>query len=477
MQFNIFSYAFIVIILCIFIKDFNKPLETIFKHVLIFGLILSFNTNLGNFVELGTSSVGYMFIINLILLAIGFVLIFSKKNYNFKIIKIGTIAVISVTLGILFAIIMPYSGGIIIDYDAYVGGDLTRVYDLTVSRSSFQFLINMVCFFIIASTIYNTYTKKNLIKTLSFILNTSVVIFASVFILELFGNYFLRISMSEHIFIPIFGYSHPTSINIDRFHGLFKETSHYALALFFLSLLCIVDVNLKKQSKNVKGIQSGIIRFLLFVILLAASTSFIGIFYLIVSLLLYIVFNAKLKIKKLSCVLVGLFALIFLCAIGTGHGEIIPKYERFEKLFNSFVRLINGEQAVFSSEGARLTSMYEMLILVAARPFFGIGAALVDAHSTILSMLGTIGIVGTGLWILAMVKIGRIKKQHWIFVLSVIVALTFSGGNGGLLELRFLYLFTVIGCVSSKVNISQQAAKLIYDKSKNAAVITKDRAT
>jgi len=134
MQFNIFSYAFIVIILCIFIKYFNKPLETIFKHVLIFGLILSFNTNLGNFVELGTSSVGYMFIINLILLAIGFVLIFSKKNYNFKIIKIGTIAVISVTLGILFAIIMPYSGGIIIDYDAYVGGDLTRVYDLTVSR-------------------------------------------------------------------------------------------------------------------------------------------------------------------------------------------------------------------------------------------------------------------------------------------------------------------------------------------------------
>ncbi len=461
MHFNLFSYVIIVILICIFIKDFNKPLESIFKHVLLLALVVSFNTNLGSFFQTEGSSAGYMFVFNIILAAIGIFLMFSKKHYESKVLKLSILAVLSVMIGLFGTRIRPYTGGIITDYDIYVGGDSSRVYELMVSKASYQFLINMVCFFIIASTIYNTFTKEDLVKSIRFILKTSGIIFMSVFVLETLGNYVLGISMAKHIFIPIFGYAHPTSINIDRYHGLFKETSHYALALFFLSLLCIIDINLtKKQSNNVKGIRNGIIRFLFFLFLLAISTSFIGILYFIICVLLYIVFNAKPKVKTFSCVLLVFAASAFLCLIVMGAENIIPKYSRFERLINSFIRLVNGEKGTFSSEGARLTSIYEMLVLVAARPFFGVGAALVDAHSTIFASLGSIGIVGTALWIFTMVKMGHIKVQHWFFVLLIIIALACAGGNGGLLEIRLLYLFATIGCVTLKPYRPQKSSEV-----------------
>lgn len=460
MHFNLFSYVLIIIIIYVVFKNFNKPLETMFKHILMVGLVVSFNTNLGNFFQLGASSVGYMFLINIILATIGVILIITKKNYKFKVLKFGFFTVLSLIIGLIGLKLRPYTGGIIIDYDKYVGGDSTRIYDLTVTGASYRFLINAVCFFIVASSVYNTFTKEDIIKSIKFILNISLAIYLSVFILETIGNYLLHISIAEKVFIPFFGYSHPTSVNIDRYHGLFKETSHYALALFFLSLLCVVDININKQINREKNIRKGIIRFLFFLFLLAISTSFIGIFYLFVSMLLYIAFDAKPKYKKIFCASACFVAVILICIIMTGHGNIIPLYERFEKLFSSFSRLIKGESADFSSEGARLTSMFEMLVLVAARPFFGIGVAAADAHSTILAMLGTTGIIGTGLWIITMLKASNIKRRCWFFIFLLIGALTCSGGNGGLTEIRLLYLFVAIGCVKFKIYGSQNATTL-----------------
>ena len=177
MHFNLFSYVLIIIIIYVVFKNFNKPLETMFKHILMVGLVVSFNTNLGNFFQLGASSVGYMFLINIILATIGVILIITKKNYKFKVLKFGFFTVLSLIIGLIGLKLRPYTGGIIIDYDKYVGGDSTRIYDLTVTGASYRFLINAVCFFIVASSVYNTFTKEDIIKSIKFILNISLAIY------------------------------------------------------------------------------------------------------------------------------------------------------------------------------------------------------------------------------------------------------------------------------------------------------------
>lgn len=450
MHFNLFTYVLLIILLIVVIMDFNKPLEAMFKHTLIVGLILSFNTNLGNLIQSETSSVGYALVVNLFLTVLGIVIIFTKKHYKFKTLKLGLIAVICVIIGLIGAKLSPYTGGIIVDYDAYVGGDLTRIYDLTVSGASYRFLLNIVMFVIIASAVYNVFTKDDIVKSLNIILKASSIIFAFAFILEVVGNYILKISITEYLYIPVFGYTRATSVNIDRFHGLFKEASHYSLALFFLSLLSIADINLKKQSYKAKGLQSSIVRLVFFLFLLITSTSFIGIFYFACAVLLYIAYNTKPQTKKLFIAFIIFAAIIVLLLLLSGNSEIIPKYDRFEKLFESLNNLLNGRRATFSSEGARLTSMFEMLALVEARPLFGIGAGLADAHSTILSALGTIGIPGTLIWFFVVVKTGRLNSQHIMFVIIMIVALTVSGGNGGILEARLLFIFIAVGCIRKR---------------------------
>lgn len=446
MHLNIFSYILIIVLLCIIIKDFNKSLETFFKHILTVGLIISFNMNLGFFVEIGTFSFGYATAINAVLAIVGITLIFSKKNYDFKVLKIGMGAIISVILGLILAKLRPYTGGIIYNYDAYVGGDLSRQYKLEVSSTNLAFVLNMAGYLIIASTVFNIYKKRDIIKLLKNIVNISIFIIFVAFTLEIIGNYVIGVSMTQQLYVPLFGYTEATSLNIDRFHGLFKEASHYSMGLFFLSILCVVNINWEKHLNHPNNVKTEMLKMFFLFFLLLTSTSFIAIFYFLVAICVYIIYNSRRKMQKI-CLFTAMLAIAAIAGLViTGNGNIIPKYDRFVRLFNSFVYLVNEETATFSSEGARLTSMFEMLKLVAARPLFGIGAAMADAHSTALSCLGTIGIVGSSIFLLAILKTCKISIQQGWLTFFIVFSLIFAGGIGGILEIRLLFVFMAIGC-------------------------------
>lgn len=409
-------------------------------------------TNLGYFVKIGTFDIGYSFVLSLVLFCIAVILIFSERLYDKKLMIIGGVFTLSCGIGLALAYIFSYKGGYIDDiskWDLYVLGQTEKVYGISPSLTHFKYLFNIAKYAVILSVTKATMDFRRVWDKLLDIINVIVVVVVVYGFFEVFSDKVIGKSPIGYFFNPIFGEADATFNRTDRFQGLYKEASHYALYLFYIALFEMIYLLTKKGGLTKKRLIVEYIKMALLILLMVISTSFSA---LILLPLLYVFFvryiiNPKHKLDWFLCsIAVAAFAMVVIA-----NGEfsrwlgLNALNEKFNELINVLYDLFSGKNVGISSVGARFTSIFEMIKIFAARPMFGIGVGITDAHTTFFSILACTGVIGTALWITVILNFGRFTRNNVIFAIIMLISTLFVGGIGYIAFIVYPVLFFYVG--------------------------------
>lgn len=423
----------------------STPSESFFERFITLWFQLAFTfeicvfmlTNLGYFALLnGKTTVGYDFAASMVVFALSIVLLFYKK-YDKRVLAIGGALLAAVLLGILSCAARPYKPGVIVDFDSFVSGadvDFVRVKPSFAMYKTAFVIVRLVLSFSVAAKTFETRADKLKIFAALLWLCRVAVLYG---FFEIVAKKCFERNLTELYYNRFFGETPHTFANINRFQGLYKEPSHYAtyFSFFgFLTLLKLVGGKNKSLCGNVFTAIADNLFFFAIVFLLAYSTSFGAYLYVVLLLFMYFWFYASPK-GKIFWVwgFLLLFAAAFL-AVGVTplktKWQLEGVYERASSFFRSFFKLLKGDDATFTSEGARLTSAFFALKYFAARPLFGIGLSYVEANSTTLSLLASVGISGTALLASFYAAFARTSKKSAFFCVCVYFSMSTLGWLG-----------------------------------------------
>ena len=449
---RIYPVSLIIFILLILflIYDWKKGVKRYFQHTFILYVSVVLFSNIGNFIEIGTFSLTNRAFLSVYTFFVSILAFIDGRYYNKRIIFTGIGLYICVLIGYVSLAVMPYTGGVLhllTQWDGYVAGVEQLDYALQ-PVFDFETIFKIVHFPIVLAVAYKAFLKPEekqnflslLLKISNYILLYSLIEFIAIKIFS------APISSILH---PLFGESDATFVYTDRLQGLFKEASHYAGALFIWGLLNIFQLHiLQKQKMSGSAKRWCYLRFVVILVLLIASTSFVGLLYvalLIAAALFYCtkIDNVLLFGGMVAVCLFG-FSIISNPVImqALGMGELS---HRIEQVFETFDRLSNGGVGTVSSEGARFTSIFSMLQILLHRPLFGVGAGVTDAHSTLFATLGNLGIVGTCFLAAIYVQFGKISNHRLSFYAIIIVYLSFAGSFGGIFDFQYPMMFFFAG--------------------------------
>ena len=410
-------------------------------------------SNIGYFLEIGSFSLTYRAFLSVFTFFLSLAVIIFDHIFDKKILLAGGCLCLCVLFGYVSLSLFPYTYGIIHDisqWDNYVAGIQSMDYNPKFAFD-FETVFKIIHFPVVLSVAYKVYSsnlsKEKFLKSLLNISNY-ILLYSIIEFIAIKG---FSVPISKYILIPIFGESKSTFIYTDRLQGLFKETSHYAGALFIWGVLNIFQMRILSEKIN-KGQRTKkrtcLIRFILILILILSSTSFVGILYLFLLLFAFALWvvnlNAAIVFSCAGCLaLVGL--LMFSSRSIMMFIGLSDLYNRIERLQKSIALLINGEIGLYSSEGARFTSIFSMLNILSSRPLLGVGAGITDAHSTLFATLGNLGLVGTLFLGCIYIRYGSISRQNKAFCLMMLLYLAFSGSFGGIFDFQYPTIFFFAG--------------------------------
>ena len=474
------SVFIIITLIYFFVRDKRKTIEQYFRKVFIFALCFIIFSNVGYFVEFGDFKLTYRAFFSIFLFFISLFIILLKGNYNKKIIYTGFLLVTSILIGYFSLAINPYQGGIIhlqTQWDGFVFGTVDLDYSLNL-QIDFETIFKVIQFPVILSVAAECFVKgDNKGGFLSLLLKISnyILIYS---IIELIAIKVFSFPLSKYITIPIFGELDTMTIySSERLQGFFSEASHYAGAMFIWGLLNIFQINILKKSLSDKGqhakikanINICLLRLFIIALILIASTSFVGIMYIVLLILAALFYCTKINKIAINSILI-LVALLGLFIITNesvmNSLGLSSLFVRINRLIISINNLLNGGIGLASSEGARFTSMFYMIRIVVARPLFGVGAGLTDAHSTFFALLGNIGMDGTFFVARIYSQFGGVKQERLSIYFILIVYLMFAGSFGQAFDFQYPMVLFFAGYAFSKEKeiCAEQDRQMVCEK-------------
>ena len=428
MGISIASLITVAIICYCIVKNNRYGINSIFRELLLFTVFVSIFISTGSFIQIGTVSIGYDTAVSSVLFLFAIVvLIANKQKTDKKLSILAFLLIICLVFGILLLLVNPFKGQIIhniSDWDGYVLGNVEKDNGVWVDFSETFLLlfafIRMVVIFCAASKCFTKTDDFNVVLNKSIRISDIIILYGYA---ELVLKYIFNISLTEIFLFTFFGESE-TYVGTDRLIGFTKEASQYATSLFLLVILYV----LKIQNDRINGLKNAsriYMRFILAMILLIFSTSFSAFYYLILICLLIIVtcLNSKWRFIVTGMILLAVVLLAF-----TMQSEIIG---RLERTLTVICQLFNGGNVLPTSEGARLTSIFDSIFVFLKRPMFGVGLGTTDAHSTLVSMLANCGLSGFLLWLLFLIRLnfkGRRNTKWLIFI--ILLSMLYLGGIG-----------------------------------------------
>ncbi len=407
------------------IKSKRLNLSKLYKEIFFIYLVCSITINAGYALKVGETTVAYNTFLSILLLILSFLL---KGKFNKKIMMAGVVFWIVIAAGLLFFNLYPYKGGVVQnleDWDYIISGSRYISYSAEKSSKLFNYLLGAIRVPIILAVLSKLITPSNvklwmekIYKIVPFIICFGIFEFVMKIILKI--NIYSIVS----IFIGNVG-------EFSKLQGLTKEASQYAVVLFVLSAVVIINgiVDSKQKGKKYKSAywQLGLIY-----LLMILTTSLTSYYLLLISILIVLVtVNVN---KKVFIFVSALLLAVIVCMIG------LPDYltDRFGMISQVLNTLKSGNEfhSYLTSEGARLSSMYYAIKAALARPLTGIGLGGTDAHSTFFAMLANFGFIGTYTYFYMWKKFSIISNKDSKKVFYLIFASTIlSGGIGHFMEL------------------------------------------
>lgn len=437
-MFNIFSLILLFLLIYIFLKSKKKTNTILFMNLYICYFIISISLNIGYFMKIGNFEITYDEFLLFILFILAIIYYFTHKM-NVKIIAIFSVFFVVILIGPAMNVILnyDYTG---ISYDGswdryfYSGFNILEMQPLLPNKRTIMFIFRIFLFVFVTSIFLENVDTSWIIKIKKHITYVSIIILFLFFIEFIFKNVF-KSSLINDMYNSIFGLGNSTKIGLgDAEHGLYqviclyREQSHYAIYVSYLSIMNLFFWALSIGKKENLYIS---LLLILSVLLSLALTSMLYI--LLYGIFLFIIVLKKTSEKnKIKLILTMCFVAVILVTISLLFFK--------DRLYNSVHILFDFENVSsypVLSEIIRLYSSYYNLNIFLEHPFFGIGLGTAQSFSSLSTILVSIGLIGTIMYIILYNKLMKINKmsKYYPFALFIIFVLTgiFSGG------VEFLY--------------------------------------
>lgn len=442
-MFNIFSIVLVLIYFVILVKAIllKKNKFAIFVDLFIVNIILELFVGAGYFIKIGTFELLYSEFSLLVLFFWSIFLLFYKK-FNSNEIKWLVALIGSIIISIILPVIFNYRVNIVQfdeHWETLVYGDL-QLTPIKFSTHSLLLLLRVVIFCIIFSSGKNKLFNENNIRKILKAISKFITFYILIFIIEFGLKYIINPNLYSNLINSFFGIGAGTyTAPIYRgglccMQGLFKEPSHLALGMFMASLVLMANYNYEKKKRR------------LFKIVMVNAYSLLtismsAILFVTVFAILYFRFGKhKLKLRTL------LYLMIFVICSCLIILKIPYFRTRIDSVWYVIDLIINDTLdkslfAITSGEVPRIVSIIYNLKWFVMYPIFGIGLGNTYAHSTIASVLCSIGIVGVFTWIKYLKQIKNVGKIDLLTGVCMVGILTLQGLMGYFYTVGIIYVF------------------------------------
>lgn len=414
-------------------KSYTKYYVYLIKTLIVFSVYIQ----IGYFVQIGSLQVEYAEVLTILAIIVGIPLL---KNVRIPVLSL------LLTGGLVFTILIGFMHLIYTNNPPIVlpvGGswDLLLWGQDTLSTASFslsnilriiRIIVFLMLYFVLDKFLLRDNEKSNEMK--SFVVNSGLF-FAGLGIIEQITKTLLNSTIFIDFTTNIFGIAESqVTVNFERggvfaLQGLTHEPSIFAFS-FLPAILILMTSNLFSEKKRFWSLA-------VFIYVVLSSSSFAGFALTALFLVSYLISNRKVIIHKIYLfIVVGITSMTIL-AFDSSTSNLFSYY------IERVISFLNG--GGYGSENSRLYSIENAVNLFKEYPFFGIGIGTTDVHGFIPTLLASLGLIGSVLWFLIMLRgfenSRNKKKELLIFMLPF---LFFTGSLRTVYSVDMILIFLFV---------------------------------
>lgn len=402
-----------------------------FLSFFILRFIVGIFVDRGVILSVGTFSLKYGTFLSLILFIISLVCVL-KGYFKKDVLKFGMFFVLVICLGLGLTMLTNTNTLVVSelsDWEDYLrGADVMVPIKISLHNLSFVFtVLRYVLILSIFAYCYSDDFNRRMLR--AFKISASIVLAYG--LLEFVFLNLFKASINEPILNLVLG---PNSYTGSLIRGettaikVFRsEPSYLSFALFIVLLICFIDYE-KTKSKH------SIINVLLSLMLSVLSMSFSSVLYLGLFLLFVFFHLWRKKSKKVFVFLfIALVGVILALSINKISLYISVRYQNLLKTLGNILNIGDAGKYNWSSEAVRMTSIISSFKLFMKNFLFGVGIGMTDCHSSIVSALVNIGILGVLCYVILLRK--TCQKADPLLVLVFVLSMLVIGSFGFVFEL------------------------------------------
>ncbi len=403
-MFPVFSVILIALLGYLVILH-RRDYKLIVRDVFMVTIILSFLGNYGYFCKVGDFELAHDEFCTFVLFALCLPYFFKGK-YNSGMLKIGMLFLGAAMLGLLCTLLMPYvSAGFLSpdkSWDDYVFGRILLEHEATFSLRMAMIPARFILFFCVLSVLKENFTKEDWRFSFNSLLTAGkcMLLFA---VAEFILKNVCTFDLGKNLYGPLFGSDGASTFsslqkrgNLYVLQGFFRETTYFALLLFWLGFAWSVPIRRSPREKQ------NYFWLILNAALLLVTGAFAATIYFVLLVLFYVIYYCKKSKKAILFTLISLVAVAMAVGVfGLIRRDLFLYYwSRIEGVFESIQLIASGESEVIrSSEFIRIMSMMHLFLIWIQRFFYGLGYGVAWGHSAVLWMLACGGVAGLGIWL------------------------------------------------------------------------------
>lgn len=433
---EISPFGLFLIFYYIYLLAAKSPVNRFMASIVML-LICSLTIQMGFFVMVGDKGIPYSTVATMATAFFGFLIPLSpqKKHYQ-KFNLICVLFLLSSFASVVLFEIFPYEKTIIAnsDYSGFLEGKVGYS-QLSTSNIKYGLIYISILLTYILIRIKACLSMDNIYTIIHRFITVSVIMVIGVGVIEfIFENFFHSLFVTNAT-ISVFGeYGAQQNSLFDR-NGLFaiqgttKEASIYSVSLLYTAMMTVCLTALPMVTKRKKRLYNlSLFAIIVLLIINRAMSSYVYVLILMMSVMF--VNPYKLSLFKNPVIVSRLVTIIVLIILLTVvSSDILLSFVDSDNYFlnrlalsiNEFMGMSNGA-FTNSSEGIRFLGISQCWKVFIERPLFGVGYTELVCLSGLVTMLVSIGLIGTYLWCKINLSFSDVTiRKGWIILVIVIV--------------------------------------------------------
>lgn len=436
---------FLVMLLMLAFLTSNST-KSLFKNLFLLEITFSvFKLNYGYFLKAGSLEIQYgEIVLAATVLVASIQLLVSRLNTN--VLGAGLALILVVLIGVVTLRLDP-PDVLVIGFDAYGGwdgylrGELDNLAPPVFSNQSLLMGLRVIFYVILIVAAKSCFEREDWLKTLDILVKISKVLILYGLI-EIVLRYGLKLDLNSALNL-LMGQGVSTGGGATRLQGFSREPSHYALALFNMSVLFLARIFVTKRTDEN-------IFWLALIIVIGALANTFSFWVVVVSALFLagvLAGSRQEKIKIFYVIGGGALALISVGAV-FAYSWLAEATLAF-RLLEVFLQAQNSVSQSYvigvdyGSEASRIIGLVESFRAYLAHPFFGLGIGTTYCTSGFVSILANVGAIGLVVW-WRLLTVYYTNVPHFLISVAIFAPLLVTSDLGSFYDTAYIALLPVL---------------------------------